>query len=391
MPSPDWRGLALIGDPHLSSRVPGFRADDYPRTALRKLEWCLDYAGRYRLVPAILGDLFDRPRDNANWLVGELLQLFSGRTILAVSGNHDCRENSVTEDDTFSILTKSGHVIVPDEEHPWTASMSGRPVIVGGSCWGQPVPDAYTKPVDNALVIWLIHHDLQIPAAGLDRGVKPEERPGIDIVANGHLHRQQDPIVTGMTHWLIPGNLTRLDRSEASQTHSPSMLRIDINETDWTGELIEVPHQPFDEVFHESAATGNLDDLESSFVIGLAELRAQRTESGAGLVYFLQQNLPEFEASVGQEVLTLAELVTDQRIELKQSGNERRGLDATTLDNRVSVDKGRGDEPTKENAAASETAARDDEMASTAVEDQETGPEPVSDAIEPTAQQRTLF
>ena len=29
-------GLLFIGDPHLASRVPGFRKDDYPRTILAK-------------------------------------------------------------------------------------------------------------------------------------------------------------------------------------------------------------------------------------------------------------------------------------------------------------------------------------------------------------------
>jgi hypothetical protein len=55
-------GLLLIGDPHLEGRQPGFRKDDYPNVILDKLAWCLDYAAVNHLLPAILGDLFDKAR-----------------------------------------------------------------------------------------------------------------------------------------------------------------------------------------------------------------------------------------------------------------------------------------------------------------------------------------
>jgi hypothetical protein len=56
--SNEYTGLLCIGDPHLASRVPGFRKDDYPRAILDKLTWTLRYAAEHRLLPAILGDLF---------------------------------------------------------------------------------------------------------------------------------------------------------------------------------------------------------------------------------------------------------------------------------------------------------------------------------------------
>ena len=68
-PMPEQMGLLFIGDPHLASRPPGFRKDDYPATILEKLRWCLHYAEENNLRPIFLGDLFDFPRDNANWLL----------------------------------------------------------------------------------------------------------------------------------------------------------------------------------------------------------------------------------------------------------------------------------------------------------------------------------
>ena len=67
-------------------------------------------------------------------------------------------------------------------------------------------------------------------------------------------------------------------------------------------------------VFFEAAKAPELENLESSFVRGLAELQAHRTESGAGLVYFLEQTLPGIEEPIAREVLSLAELVTGQSI-----------------------------------------------------------------------------
>src|SRR3712207_2979769 len=111
-------GLLCIGDPHLATRVPGFRKDDYPRTILQKLRWSLDYAKAERLLPVLLGDLFHWPRDNANWLLVELLDLLKDG-VLAVSGNHDCNENMLGPDDTLSILSAAGRIHLLDCTGPW--------------------------------------------------------------------------------------------------------------------------------------------------------------------------------------------------------------------------------------------------------------------------------
>lgn len=332
MSAADFRGLAFIGDPHLSSRVPGFRRDDYPRTALAKLQFCLETSLEQRLLPVLLGDVFDRPRDNANWLIGELLDLLARYEILAIYGNHDCRENSLTDDDSFSILLKSGHIRLLTPEFPWQGTINGQHVVLGGSPWGQPVPEAFPDsapeppslfstmssdsdkdPEDRSLVIWVTHHDLQT-SPEMRTGIKPAERPGIDLVVNGHLHKRQDPIVTGRTTWLIPGNLTRLERSETSRTQAPAFLCLRIESDSWKSEYIEIPHEPFDDVFFEATKLPESEDLESSFVRGLAELQAHRTETGAGLVYFLEQNLPGIDEPIAREVLSLAEQVTGQSI-----------------------------------------------------------------------------
>ena len=111
-------GLLLIGDPHLEGRQPGFRKDDYPNVILEKLAWCLDYSWQNRLLPAILGDLFDKPRDNPNWLLGRLLELLHGE-VIGLYGNHDVHYNpELTADDSLSLLVKSNRIRLVDRESP---------------------------------------------------------------------------------------------------------------------------------------------------------------------------------------------------------------------------------------------------------------------------------
>ena len=226
-------GILAVGDPHLASRVPGFRRDEYPETILGKLEWCLEYARRHSLLPVILGDLFNWPRDNANWLLVRLMEMIH-EPVLAVSGNHDCAENTLKDDDSLMVLSKAGKVVLLERDGPWTGEMRGRPVIVGGSAWGPDIPKQY-PPEDSpelvrpegALVVWITHYLIGMP--GCDGAwYSPHEIPGIDVVVNGHLHRTLGSVQKGSTLWLNPGNIARVLRGDATREHEPKALRLDV-------------------------------------------------------------------------------------------------------------------------------------------------------------------
>ena len=73
----DYNGLLFIGDPHLATRAPGWRRDEYPQTVLAKLRWCVEYARQHRLPTVILGDLFHYPREISNQLLVEVLCILS--------------------------------------------------------------------------------------------------------------------------------------------------------------------------------------------------------------------------------------------------------------------------------------------------------------------------
>jgi predicted phosphodiesterase len=310
----DCQGLLFIGDPHVASRPPGFRKDDYPTAILDKLQWALDYAKQHLLRPVLLGDLFDFPRDNANWLLVRLLHMLDGT--LAISGNHDCKENTLGDNDTLSILVAAGALRLLDEQHPWVTTINTRPVLVGGTCWGERIPKSFDPlphflhsglgTQDSGLVFWITHHDLRFPGYEESARLDCREIPGIDVVVNGHIHRDLGRVQAGRTLWINPGNIARIARSDASRAHAPSVLRVDVTAGAAEIQRVGVPHKPFDEVFHADLESQSPADQGSLFVRELALLEGLRTATGAGLRQFLEANVMQFQPAVANEIRKLA-------------------------------------------------------------------------------------
>ena len=92
-----YKGLLVIGDPHIEGRQPGFRKDDYPQVILDKVAWCLDYANQHQLLPTFLGDFFDKPRDNPTWILVRLIELMQDVYSIGIFGNHDCAETTLND------------------------------------------------------------------------------------------------------------------------------------------------------------------------------------------------------------------------------------------------------------------------------------------------------
>lgn len=191
-------------------------------------------------------------------------------------------------------------------------------MILGGTPWGKRLPKALpgegpddTVEEKGRLVFWAAHHDVSVP--GYEEGgyFGPYEMSGVNVVINGHIHRHLEDVQKGQTLWVTPGGITRVARSDATRGHIPSVLRVDITEDGFNFDYVEVPHEPFDEVFHQELVAEEELDTRSSFIAGLAELKARRTESGAGLKRFLDQNIHQFEKSVTDEILALAEEVAE--------------------------------------------------------------------------------
>lgn len=311
----EYSGLLMIGDPHLATRTPGFRSDDYPRTILAKLRWCIEYAHREDLLPVILGDLFHWPRDNANWLLVELMDILH-KDVQAIPGNHDCHENTLGPHDSLMLLYRANRLRLLDRDGPLRVRVQGHRVCLGGTAWGQALPTSFAPASPDELVVWITHHDIAFSGPALGGIISPHPIPGIDLVVNGHIHCQEPTLVHQNTTWINPGNIARLSRDEAVLHHRPAALRLDLSAPKtWTSTRIGIPHQPHREVFYEDLTPHRtqFETMHSAFVDGLEELAARRTEAGAGLVYFLHKNLERVDENVADAIRDLArEVLPDE-------------------------------------------------------------------------------
>ena len=287
-------GFLFIGDPHLATRTPGFRKDDYAQTILNKLKWCLDIATAGGLVPVLLGDIFHFPRDNGNWLLVSLFELCraSRFPVLAVVGNHDCYENSLGPNDSLSVIQGGGAIQLLTPEQPWRGVVGGTELVLGGTPWNEALPRALPEALaQNAtiggkrLVLWVTHHDIAFAGYEDNARHRPLDIPGIDLVINGHIHRPLPESRCGQTYWLNPGNIARVSRSQSSRDRLPTVLRVIIESGQWSSECIEVPCAPYDEVFFDLPEAQTETVNQSVFVRGLAQLEAFRSATGAGLMH----------------------------------------------------------------------------------------------------------
>lgn len=333
-------GILFIGDPHLEARVPGFRKDDYPNVAIEKLRWCLKYAKQNRLQPILLGDLFHLPQDNPNWLISRIIDVLSttlNEPLPAIYGNHDVRENSRKPNDSISILFSGDHLRLVSHEDPWVGMIADKKLLVGGTVWGEKLPKDFDGDASGApdLVAWITHHDILIPGYEEGGRIRPSHKSGIDLVVNGHIHRRLEPLTKDKTSWVTAGNITRRSRGEAARAHMPAVVclvppgntTIESEPTitpfdfeshrgdSWQMRWVRVPHESFDDVFHaemQGDVEMDEDEMGSSFVADLAELTSRKTETGAGLMQYLDQNLEQFEAPVAAEIRRLAAEVTNE-------------------------------------------------------------------------------
>lgn len=234
-------GFLFIGDPHLDSKRPGRRLDeDFTKTVLKKIEFCIDQASDKNLIPVLLGDLFDRnvvPKRVENQVARILAR--SKHLPIANVGNHDKKDRLLNDDDSLMSFAISGAMHVCLDAGPiGIFEIEGQRIGLGASPYDQPIPTDVTMYFpDVDMVIWITHHDLafESPYPGSEPLI---EIKGCRLAINGHMHLAKPPVAVGGTTWFNPGNITRqfLDAID----HEPAVYEFSTK-----GKLskIVVPHE----------------------------------------------------------------------------------------------------------------------------------------------------
>ena len=315
----DFVGVLFIGDPHVDARTPAYRKDNFAEAILKKIQWCLDYARKEKLQPVFLGDLFEKPRGNPNWIIHRLIEILTPHRPIGIYGNHDCADVGLTENDSLSLLVAAGCYRMISQTAVYRAMMNDREVIIGGSSYREPIPEEFRLPPRKAqglfdndpLAIWITHHDIGFP--GYDNArLDPHQITNVELLVNGHIHRRLESVQAGTTLWMTPGNIARRSRSEAAVQHAPAAMRLDVQPDSYDVSFVEIPHGSVEEVFQE-LLPGQVESevQQSNFVTGLAELTTQKTQGGLGLRRFLKDNVQQMETSVAEVVLSLADEVLE--------------------------------------------------------------------------------
>lgn len=237
-------GLMFIGDPHADEVKPGRRLDeDFSSTILGKLDYLFEYCNQHDLIAVILGDLWEpeNKRRISNVLLNRTVKALKRlkREAIINVGNHDKKNDVLTDEDSLMTLKNTGVLHVLDQAGPAAEFLiGGRRVGLGASPYGQPIPTDVTGMFpDAASVVWLTHHDLAFESA------YPGSQPvhpirGCSLVVNGHMHLSKPYLRAGQTIWFNPGNITRqfIDAME----HVPA---VHILNTQGKLDRLVVPHQ----------------------------------------------------------------------------------------------------------------------------------------------------
>lgn len=203
-------GFLFIGDPHVCSKAPGRRKDDYLSSVLRKLEDAAEIANRLNLQAVITGDLLHVAYDNALKMLNRLaitLKKFE-RAPITLGGNHDKDQFKLSEEDTLLLLHNTGLVRVVDEASEIGLFQIDDEVV---RLWACPdyaeIPEAL--PAFEGKTIMVSHHNMAFERA-YPTSIPLSEIKNCAMVVNGHMHDTKKPQQTGGTLWCNPGNIEPL-------------------------------------------------------------------------------------------------------------------------------------------------------------------------------------
>lgn len=140
-------GILFIGDPHLWSKNPGRRLDNYTDVILNKLKEAIEYANKHNLLIVCLGDLFEKPEDNDIEFLTKVIEVVKNNKMLINVGNHDIHEHRLTFKNPLKMLEKTGLIeLTEDNGFAYQVDINNKKneinrIIIGATPYGHKIPD----------------------------------------------------------------------------------------------------------------------------------------------------------------------------------------------------------------------------------------------------------
>lgn len=140
-------GILFIGDPHLWSKKPGRRLDNYTDVILNKLKEAIQYANQHNLLIICLGDLFEKPEDNDIEFLTKVIEVIKENKMLINVGNHDIHEHKLTFKNPLKLLEKTGLIeLTEDNGFAYQVDIKNQNneinrIIIGATPYGHKIPD----------------------------------------------------------------------------------------------------------------------------------------------------------------------------------------------------------------------------------------------------------
>lgn len=231
--------ILFVGDPHLDSRTPISRADDYAEASLNKLEKILAIAKTKQVDTVIFaGDMFDKDRydpplsymNKVLAVLGEYSRV--GIRVYSVIGNHDLKHNKMEyfQNSPLNILFQADvvkHLVKEEQDNValYGLDFTERDKIVD-----------LVKDLDpNKLNILTMHYatDNTIPYESIGR----DELQGFHIVMSGHDHNYYPHNTDSLPIVLRPGSMIRRTKDKYNLERTPFVYYFDTE----TSELDMIP------------------------------------------------------------------------------------------------------------------------------------------------------
>ncbi len=257
--------LYFLGDPHLSSRTPRSRIDDYAETCKRKFAYVCQRAADEGAILLLAGDVFHTPVQVTSF-VNAVIRIVrkSGVKVFTLAGNHDVVNYNFSKvsDTSLGSLIVSGTVpllrrvkvgkwqivahdygddfisIEPTDDHPYL-------IVASHSFYASPHPDKMN------LEQWEV------------------EESGASILLLGHDHTQYPVHSVEGTHIVRPGSMTRATSHTCNYSRTPAYARVEFDTASGEFEISyeQIPHLPATDVYliREEATNGvdSFDDVRA--------------------------------------------------------------------------------------------------------------------------------